>query len=59
MRSSWRAPRAVLAWAPFASKKTVVRVGFGVYYALLDNLSYRLDQNGPFNTADAVKNISF
>ena len=53
------APRAALAWAPFASKKTVVRAGFGVYYALLDNLSYRLDQNGPFNTVYAVKNIAF
>ncbi len=53
------APRAALAWAPFTSKKTVVRAGFGVYYALLDNLSYRLDQNGPFNTVFAVKSIAF
>jgi hypothetical protein len=37
----------------------VVRGGFGLYYALLDNLSYRLDQNGPFNTVLAVKNIPF
>ena len=29
----------------FGSKKTVIRAGFGIYYALLDNLSYRLDQN--------------
>jgi hypothetical protein len=53
------APRAALAWAPLASKKTVVRVGFGLYYALLDNLSYRLDQNGPFNTVYAVKGVAF
>ncbi len=53
------APRVGIAWAPFASKNTVIRAGFGLYYALLDNLSYRLDQNGPFNTVFAVKNLAF
>ena len=39
----------------FGSKKTVIRAGAGIYYALIDNLSYRLDQNGPFNTVEAAK----
>jgi len=53
------APRVGVAWSPFASSKTVIRAGFGTYYALLDNLSYRLDQVGPFNTVYAAKNIPF
>lgn len=53
------APRAGFAWSPFASKRMVLRGGFGLYHALLDNLSYRLDQNGPFNAVFSAKNILF
>lgn len=51
------AARAGIAWAPF-SKKTVFRAGFGTYYALLDALSYRLDQNPPSNSVFAIKGKS-
>jgi len=51
-------PRIGIAWSPLGSKKTVVRASFGQYFDLLDNLSYRLDQDPPFNTVYAVKGTS-
>jgi len=50
-------PRVGLAWSPFGNNNTVIHAGFGIYNALLDNLSYRLDQNAPFNTTLSLKNL--
>lgn len=52
-------PRLSLAWSPTASKRTVIRAAFGLYYALNDALDYRLDQVSPYNTVYAIKNIPF
>ncbi len=50
-------PRVAIAWDPFGKSKTVVRAGFGIYRALLDNLDYRLDQTAPYNAVVSFKNI--
>jgi hypothetical protein len=50
-------PRAALAWDPFGKGRTVIRAGFGIYRALLDNLDYRLDQTAPYNSTAVLKNV--
>src|SRR5262245_36474456 len=42
-------PRVALAWDPFGKGKTAIRAGFGVYYTLIDNLSFLLNSLPPYN----------
>ncbi|MBV8845320.1 MAG: TonB-dependent receptor [Bryobacterales bacterium] len=42
-------PRTGLAWDPFSNGKTAVRAGFGLYYSLIDALSFQLNGLPPYN----------
>jgi hypothetical protein len=42
-------PRVALAWDPFGKGTTAVRAGFGIYYSLIDNLSFLLNSLPPYN----------
>ena len=46
-------PRTALAWDPFGNGKTAVRAGFGLYYSLIDALSFQLNDLPPYNGAVA------
>ena len=42
-------PRIGLAWDPFGNGKTAVRAGYGMYYSLIDALSFLVNSLPPYN----------
>ena len=43
------APRVGVAWDVFGNGKTSVRSGYGIYYSLIDTLSFLLNSLSPYN----------
>ena len=52
------APRVGLAWDPFGNGKTAVRASFGMFYSLIDDLSFLLNSLPPWNGAVSIASTS-
>src|SRR6202043_1347871 len=50
--------RAGLAWDVFGNGKTAVRAGFGMYYSLIDDLSFLVNSLPPYNGSASFANVS-
>jgi Carboxypeptidase regulatory-like domain len=48
-------PRAGLAWDVFGNGKTAVRAGYGMYYSLIDDLTFLLNSLPPYNGSVSLK----